>query len=300
MTSIPSSILLLRYRPTWIVSNNLKELLEIAIKAALSGGEEVLKVYSQDFEVEFKSDESPLTKADQNAHNAIEKMLLNVDLPILSEEGKSIPYSERKDWNQFWMVDPLDGTKEFVKRNGEFTVNIALIEDGKPTMGVIYIPVAQTLYFADKLAYKIENFSESTFSIHTLLGKAEQLPLTLKRDNFIVLASRSHMNETTTNYINEVKENFPNLTITSKGSSLKLCMIAEGSADIQRGSGLHPLESRAAFRETYRSRSRPETFSTSGDPGDSLAIVPAGCLSLARACFLFSCDEVWVPQSHLC
>lgn len=202
------------------------------VNAALDGGKEILEIYNAPFSVETKADNSPITQADKNAHMAIVKALEKTNIPILSEEGEQAPYSIRKDWKQFWMVDPLDGTKEFVNRNGEFTVNIALIEDGKPTMGVIYIPITQTLYFADKLAYKIENFNESTFSIHNLLGKADQLPLTQNRSNYIVLASRSHMNETTTNYINQLKESYPDLLIEAKGSSLKLCTIAEGSADI--------------------------------------------------------------------
>jgi len=202
------------------------------VNAALDSGKEILKIYNADFSVETKADNSPITQADKNAHDSILKALEKTNLPVLSEEGEHAPYSIRKDWKQFWMVDPLDGTKEFVNRNGEFTVNIALIEGGKPTMGVIYIPVTQTLYFADKLAYKIEKFNEASFSIHNLLGKAEQLPLTENRSNYIVLASRSHMNETTTNYINELKKSNPNLLIEAKGSSLKLCTIAEGSADI--------------------------------------------------------------------
>lgn len=209
-----------------------EDLLVTIVNAALGGGKEILEIYNAAFSVETKADNSPITQADKNAHNSIVKALEKTNIPVLSEEGEQTPYSIRKDWKQFWMVDPLDGTKEFVNRNGEFTVNIALIENGKPTMGVIYIPVTQTLYFADKLAYKVEIFNESTFSIHNLLGTADQLPLTKNRSNYIVLASRSHMNETTTNYINQLKESYPDLLIDAKGSSLKLCTIAEGSADI--------------------------------------------------------------------
>ena len=211
---------------------NREDWLVIIINAALDAGKEILKIYDADFSVDTKADNSPITLADKNAHNTIVKALEKIEIPILSEEGEQTAYTIRKNWDQFWMVDPLDGTKEFVNKNGEFTVNIALIENGIPTMGVIYIPVTQTLYFADKLAYKIENFSESIFSINNLLGKADQLPLTKTRSNYVVLASRSHMNETTTNYINELKELHPNLLIQSKGSSLKLCTIAEGSADV--------------------------------------------------------------------
>lgn len=201
------------------------------INAALKGGEEILEVYNSDFAVETKEDKSPLTEADKRAHLAIMKSLEKTGLPVLSEEGEQMNYSERKDWKQFWMVDPLDGTKEFVKRNGEFTVNIALIEDGKATMGVIYVPVTKDLYFADTLAYKIEGFSEPTISINNLLGRAEQLPLPQTRTNYVVVGSRSHMSDETEAFIAEQKENHNEVDILSKGSSLKLCMVAEGAAD---------------------------------------------------------------------
>lgn len=201
------------------------------INAALRGGEEILEVYNSDFSVETKDDKSPLTEADKRAHLAIMAELEATGLPVLSEEGRQMDYSERKDWKQFWMVDPLDGTKEFVKRNGEFTVNIALIEDGKATMGVIYVPVAKDLYFADKLAYKIEGFEKPTVSINNLLGRAEQLPISQTRINYIVVGSRSHMSEETEAFINKQKENHSDVDILSKGSSLKLCMVAEGAAD---------------------------------------------------------------------
>ena len=176
------------------------------INAALKGGEEILEVYNSDFAVETKDDKSPLTEADKRAHIAIMEALEVTGLPVLSEEGKQMEYAERKGWKQFWMVDPLDGTKEFVKRNGEFTVNIALIEDGKATMGVIYVPVTKDLYFADKLAYKIEGFTEPTVAINNLLGRAEQLPLSQTRSNYVVVGSRSHMSEETETFIKKQKE----------------------------------------------------------------------------------------------
>jgi 3'(2'), 5'-bisphosphate nucleotidase len=201
------------------------------INAALRGGEEILEVYNSEFAVEHKDDKSPLTEADKRAHIAIVDELKQTGLPILSEEGKQMEYEKRKDWKQFWMVDPLDGTKEFIKRNGEFTVNIALIEDGKATMGVIYVPVTKELYFADKLAYKIEGFKHKITSINELLGNAEQLPLSQTRKNYVVVGSRSHMSEETEQFINQQKEKYSEVDILSKGSSLKLCMVAEGSAD---------------------------------------------------------------------
>ena len=201
------------------------------INAALKGGEEILDVYNSNFAVETKDDKSPLTEADKRAHIAIMNLLEATGLPVLSEEGKQMDYTERKDWKQFWMVDPLDGTKEFVKRNGEFTVNIALIEDGKATMGVIYVPVTKDLYFADKLAYKIEDFDSPTVAINNLLGRAEQLPLSQTRTNYVVVGSRSHMSEETEAFINDQRSTHSEVDILSKGSSLKLCMVAEGAAD---------------------------------------------------------------------
>jgi len=201
------------------------------INASIKGGKEILEVYNSEFAIEHKDDKSPLTEADKRAHLAIVAALEKTGLPILSEEGKHMEYAERKNWDKFWMVDPLDGTKEFIKRNGEFTVNIALIEGGKATMGVIYVPVTKTLYFADKLAYKIENFTSETTSINELLGNANQLPLSQTKTNYVVVGSRSHMSEETEAFINEQKAKHTEVDILSKGSSLKLCMVAEGAAD---------------------------------------------------------------------
>lgn len=201
------------------------------INAALKGGEEILEVYNSDFAVETKDDKSPLTEADKRAHVAIMNDLEVTGLPVLSEEGKKMDYTERKNWKQFWMVDPLDGTKEFVKRNGEFTVNIALIEDEKATMGVIYVPVTKELYFADSAAYKIENFLSPIFDLEKLISQSQKLPITQTRTNYIAVGSRSHMSEETEAFINEQKVKHAEVDILSKGSSLKLCMVAEGAAD---------------------------------------------------------------------
>ena len=128
----------------------LIKILEIAIKASIEAGKEILKIYNEGFDVEYKDDKSPLTIADKKSNDVIYEYLTNTNIPILSEEGKSVPFEIRKDWKRFWIVDPLDGTKEFIKRNGEFTVNIALIKDEIPILGVIYIPVQKTLYFGSK------------------------------------------------------------------------------------------------------------------------------------------------------
>jgi 3'(2'), 5'-bisphosphate nucleotidase len=214
-----------------IMKNRADWLLQI-VNAALEAGKEILHVYSSSFSVESKKDKSPLTEADKRAHAVITKALEGTKIPILSEEGLLPEFEKRKNWKQFWMVDPLDGTKEFVNRNGEFTVNIALIENGKPTMGVIYIPITKEIYFADDLAYKIDTFSEPVTSLTQLLKKAIQLPIKQCRKDYVILGSRSHMNQETKEFIQNLNENEQNIDIVSKGSSLKFCMIAEGSADI--------------------------------------------------------------------
>lgn len=208
-----------------------EKLLISAINAAIAGGKEILDVYNSDFAVEHKDDKSPLTEADKRAHLKIMEGLKATLLPVLSEEGKNIPFEERKNWSQFWMVDPLDGTKEFIKRNGEFTVNIALIENNEPTMGVIYVPVTGELYFADEVAYKVEQHELEVRALDNLIEKADKLPMPQSRKNYVVVGSRSHMSEETEAFINEQKENHTEVDILSKGSSLKLCMVAEGSAD---------------------------------------------------------------------
>ena len=201
-----------------------------AIKAAILAGQAILRIYEKGFEVMQKADNSPLTEADLAAHRVIVEELVKTDLPILSEEGKQILYAERRTWKRFWMVDPLDGTKEFVKRNGEFTVNIALIENGSPVFGVIYVPVEKTLYVGEvgKGAVKYNN-------IHIVEDMENNtgvsLPIPHNRDHLVVVGSRSHMSPKTEAYIASLTST-PNLQTVTKGSSLKLCMVAEGTADI--------------------------------------------------------------------
>lgn len=197
--------------------------LPIAIRAAEAACKEILKVYNTgDFQAEAKGDNSPLTLADKNAHQVISEILEPVGLPILSEEGKTIPYEERKNWEYFWMVDPLDGTKEFIKRNGEFTVNIALIHKGSPVLGVVAVPVTGEVYYAskDNGAYLKTSGKESKLEIRK--------PLDLKQRNLRVVASRSHMNEETEIFIQSLDE--PSLV--SAGSSLKFMLLASDKADV--------------------------------------------------------------------
>ncbi len=209
-----------------------------AIKAAIEAGNEILEVYnSDDFQVEKKGDDSPLTLADRKAHLKIMEYLEKTDIPILSEEGRAIAYEERKDWKQLWIVDPLDGTKEFIKRNGDFTVNIALIESNQPVFGVIYVPVHKELFVGikGKGAYKlidISNLDNISESLNEIFQQGVKLPITDSSRSFTVVASRSHMSNETKEYIDELKEKHSNLQFSSRGSSLKLCAVAEGLADI--------------------------------------------------------------------
>ncbi len=217
--------------------NSLEQLILPAFKATLKAGKEILNVYKrEDFNVEFKDDNSPLTIADKRAHEIICKELESTKINILSEESKAIPYKKRKKWEAFWLVDPLDGTKEFIKRNGEFTVNIALIENQKPILGIIFAPVLNRIYYG----YKNQAFliDEVDFSINDkeLFARIQQksisLPIENLKDKYTVVASRSHLSIETKEYINLIKQEKGEIEIKSIGSSLKLCLIAEGRADV--------------------------------------------------------------------
>jgi len=201
----------------------LQKLLNLALLAGEEGSAAILQVYnSGSFDVELKGDNSPLTLADKKAHEIISEILKPSGLPILSEEGKNIAYETRKNWDTFWMVDPLDGTKEFIKRNGEFTVNIALIERQKPVLGVVAVPVTGETYFGAQTigAFKIYKGQKSQLNISGKVAKT--------KPGIRVVASRSHSNEETEQFINSLNQ--PELV--SKGSSLKFMMLADGLADI--------------------------------------------------------------------
>ncbi|MCC5922432.1 MAG: 3'(2'),5'-bisphosphate nucleotidase CysQ [Crocinitomicaceae bacterium] len=205
--------------------------LDLAIEAAMHAGLEIMKVYnSEDFGIETKGDNSPLTKADKLSNEIILSYLSKTAIPILSEEGKHLSYEERKNWQKLWIVDPIDGTKEFIKRNGEFTVNIALIENQEPILGVIYVPAKKELYFADEHgAFKIQDVDNHNFSEKTNTKVA--LPLQNNGDQVVAVASKSHMSEETQTFIDGLSKTYGDVATLSKGSSLKLCMVAEGQAD---------------------------------------------------------------------
>lgn len=232
----------------------LKKLQEIAYQA----GQAIMEIYnSEDFNVEVKGDGSPLTRADKAAHLVIAEGLEEhfPEIPILSEEGKNIPYEARKSWRTFFLVDPLDGTKEFIKRNGEFTVNIALIEDGNPIAGVVYAPVLDRMYAAkidasghwqletssdaskeqvSSLKSKVSSSSEAKESQLQVAGgqQPEEKLATRNQKPHRVVASRSHNNELTEAFIEEKRKEFGAVEIVPMGSSLKICLVAEGKADV--------------------------------------------------------------------
>lgn len=201
---------------------DLNNLLPRALEAAELACEEILRVYHSDnFEAEAKGDNSPLTLADRKAHERIVGVLQPANIPVLSEEGKSIPYDQRRHWEYFWMVDPLDGTKEFIRRNGEFTVNIALIYQQKPLFGVVAVPVTGEVFYSDGK----DAFIKTGDKTMPLLRRP---PTNLSAPNLKVVASRSHMNDDTQNFISELTD--PELV--SRGSSLKFMLVAEGKADV--------------------------------------------------------------------
>ena len=212
---------------------NFKKLLKIAINASVKGGHAIMEVYASDFAVEHKDDKSPLTLADKNCNDVIEEFLTRTNIPILSEEGAEIPFSERKEWEYSWLVDPLDGTKEFVKRNGEFTVNIALIHNGNPIMGVIYVPVKQEVYFALEGigSFKKSDFTDEIEDLEALISNSDSLPISNSRKSYTIVGSRSHMSVETEEFFEKKKQEHGNVEVMAVGSSLKLCMVAEGKAD---------------------------------------------------------------------
>ena len=199
------------------------ELLNAVIKLAEQAGAKILDIYDTDFAVESKDDKSPLTAADMASHRTICEGLatLTPDIPILSEESSGIPYATRKQWSRYWLVDPLDGTREFIKRNGEFTVNIALIEEHRPVLGVVYVPVTRLCYYATRGhgTYRQEQGSVARL-IHTR---------TTQTGRFTVAGSRSHGTEQQTAFFNNLG---PETELIAIGSSLKFCLVAEGKVDI--------------------------------------------------------------------
>lgn len=191
----------------------------------------IMDVYGRDdFGVEHKADDSPLTEADRRAHEIIVSRLAEIGggLPVLSEESKEIPYSTRRDWSQFWLVDPVDGTKEFIKRNGEFTVNIALIDQGKPVFGGVARPTEKTIFFGGP---EMGAFRRESDGQHVKLD-ASPHPSYRELKKIRVVGSRSHLSPEVEQWVNDLRTEGKEVEFLSAGSSLKLCLVADGSADV--------------------------------------------------------------------
>lgn len=210
-----------------------------AYNAAIRAGAKINEIYTEyeDFYVSLKSDSTPITIADREAHRIIKHHLATTRIPLLSEEGRDLFYDERRGWDLFWLVDPLDGTEEFIKRNGEFTVNIALMVDNHPSFGVIYVPTSQTIYFndPDRGAFcktNVEAQSMASYKINEIFANAISLPVYNERNNPVRLSlSRSHESTVIGDYIDWIRQKHGDIQIIEHGSSLKFCLVAEGSVD---------------------------------------------------------------------
>jgi 3'(2'), 5'-bisphosphate nucleotidase len=236
---------------------DLKPLLFVALQAAARAFPEILSIYRGSFTVDTKVDRSPVTEADRRSNQVITAELSQASsYPILSEEGRSIPFSERRHWTHFWVVDPLDGTKEFVKRNGEFTINIALVEGTIPVLGIVYAPLPDLLYFAWQEgspdsggcggarggSYRLEGFSKLAARIpEDLVQRATRMPRrqpfdfdeTQKKVLITVIGSRSHRGPQFTGYVHKLRRRYAEkVEVKTSGSALKPCMVADGAADI--------------------------------------------------------------------
>lgn len=213
----------------------MNEWIRVALAASLEAGRAILDIYhSGDVGVEYKEDQSPLTRADRAAHHVLMRHLEATGIPVLSEEGRHMPYSERQGWSELWIVDPVDGTKEFIKRNGEFTVNVALVREGRVAGGVVFAPVLGHAYVGvvGEGAWRLEVDMASVPSVDEAWTSRAHLPFVNNADKpYTVVASRSHMSPETEAYVEDARLKHGEVDLISKGSSLKLCMVAEGTAD---------------------------------------------------------------------
>ncbi|MGB1099408.1 MAG: 3'(2'),5'-bisphosphate nucleotidase CysQ [Flavobacteriales bacterium] len=208
----------------------MNDWINVALEASLEAGQAIMDIYeSDDVGVEYKEDASPLTRADRAAHHVILRHLEPTGIPVLSEEGKHMPFEDRSQWDELWIVDPVDGTKEFIKRNGEFTVNIALVRHGRVAGGVVLAPVLGHAYVGvvGEGAWRLDVSADADAAWNTRVS----LPVNAGKRAFTVVASRSHMSPETQAYVEEAKSIHGEVNLISKGSSLKLCMVAEGTAD---------------------------------------------------------------------
>ncbi len=207
------------------MSENLLSYRDALLDVALEAGEAIMEVYKRDFTVTAKADDSPLTEADLAAHRIIGARLADIagHIPVLSEESDQKEYAQRRSWSEMWLVDPLDGTKEFVSRNGEFTVNIALVRDGQPLLGVVHAPALARTYAGVK--------GEAAW---TRVDSRWQ-PIAARRytgGRAVVVASRSHRGKAVDEFLARLQAKEGTAELVSSGSSLKLCLVAEGAADV--------------------------------------------------------------------
>ena len=234
--------------------NRYTDHLLTALSAASTAGSAIIEIYELNFDVQYKDDRSPLTQADSRSHEIIVRKLSDGKdnpLPILSEEGRDIPFKQRKQWEYFWLVDPLDGTKEFIKRNDEFTVNLALIHKSRPVLGVVYVPVKNCFYYgAEGLgSYRLDNNdglekttnrkseNEQYELLNTILERSIRLPISDKQSaagdsKLTIIGSRSHPSKELAEFVASMRQQYRQVEFISAGSSLKLCLVAEGRADI--------------------------------------------------------------------
>jgi len=223
------------------------DLLLTAVQATIRAGLATLEVYDSELHVDYKQDRSPLTLADTRSHEIIAGLLKHTDVPVLSEEGRNIPAAERCGWQRLWVVDPLDGTKEFIKHLGEFTINIALVENGRPTLGAIFVPVKNVLYFGrlEDGSYRLDDgqalaelartdaAGDAAKAIEKLKACSTRLPLDASvHTPFVIVGSRSHATPELHAYVDQKRRELGAVTFVSAGSSLKYCLVAEGRADV--------------------------------------------------------------------
>ncbi len=198
------------------------------LETAREAGKRILGIYGKDFGVDYKEDRSPLTEADRAANEVIMAFLgeSHPGIPVISEENRETPYDERRDWTRFWLVDPLDGTKEFIRRNGEFTINVALVEEGRPVLGIVFRPVTGTMHVgvAEGGAWRIDGDAEP----EPIAGGPHYAGL----DRVRVVASRSHLTPEVEAFVEGLRKQGKDVEFLSAGSSLKMCLVAEGSADV--------------------------------------------------------------------
>jgi 3'(2'), 5'-bisphosphate nucleotidase len=224
---------------TEIESNIREYLLTEQFNAAVRAGAAIMKIYksSTDYDVQLKSDNTPITIADRRAHETIKRALGQTRIPILSEEGRQMLYEERCNWELFWLVDPLDGTMEFIKGNNEFTVNIALMQNNICISAVIYVPYHNKIYIAERghgawVMEDVEPKEEAQYTYKEIHAEIERLPLIAnKHDNYRVAVSRSHQTSETHEHIAALRATHPNIEVVEQGSSYKFCLLADGSVD---------------------------------------------------------------------